>query len=312
MFALPLGLQTAFITLMARFDNALQNSLAAVTMVRGDMFFLRHWVKYYGNMLGRKACYVITHGFDPELEDIADGCNILCIPFRADPNFDVQRWRLINNVVHGLLSYYSYVVVGDVDEVVVTDPDMYGSLFEFVATGPAYDAITPIGLEPCHLVDDEPEPIKTHILGPRRFVRPIWKYSKPAILSQPVKLSRGGHFAKSDTFHVPDGLYLLHLKHCDFSEYSAAMDRRNQFTGDTYTHFRKASVGRHWFKDFRGEDTDVFATFAAYPKAAFSVEAIKEKMRSGFEPRSDSGFWQAGKFDERVMMELPERFFGLV
>ena len=38
-------------------------TVAAVTMVRDDAFFLRAWLAHYGEMFGRQNCYVINHGY---------------------------------------------------------------------------------------------------------------------------------------------------------------------------------------------------------------------------------------------------------
>ena len=288
-----------------------QDIAAAVTMVRGDAFFLRHWVKYYGEQFGRASCYVVLHGDDPALRQIAEGCNIIVIPFASDPNFDMRRWRLLNNIVQGLLSYYRHVVVGDVDELVVMDPDQKPSLMDVLAATPGDQVLTPVGLEVLHILTQEKDPIDDVILGPRRFVKHVAAYSKPCILSAPVKLSRGGHFAKANRFHSPEGLYLFHLKHCDFDHYVDAMNRRNAFTASTETGFRKASVGRHWFEDFRGEDNEVFAAFDAMPEDAFDYTPIRTAMAETFEPRAESGFWHSKVRDDGKRRALPERFFGI-
>ena len=96
---------------------------AAVTMVRDDAFFLRAWLRHYGGMFGRENCYIINHGRGAEVADLAAGCNVIGIPGEAHRNFDMKRWRLLNNLVMGLRSYYDHVIVGDVDELVVMDPE---------------------------------------------------------------------------------------------------------------------------------------------------------------------------------------------
>lgn len=289
----------------------LQSVACAVTMVRGDHFFLQKWVDYYGARFGRKACHVISHGFDPEIQRIAEGCNITVIPFEENPGFDVIRWRMLNSIVQGLLNYYRHVIVGDVDELIVIDPNRADDLLDFLANTRGGRVLTPIGLEVVHLPNEETQSIEKAVLGPRRFVRHKADYSKPCVVSAKVKLARGCHFTKYNQFRGPKGLYLFHLKFCDLGQYSAAMDRRNELTKDTGTSFRDASIGRHWFAEFRGDDLEIFSEFETLERKPFKMEPIRQRMEATFEPRGESGFYQSSREEEEGLFEIPERFFGI-
>ena len=76
--------------------------VAAVTMLRDDLFYLKIWLAHYGEMLGRENCYIVNHGHTPEVAEMAKGCNIIGIPGHHHKNFDMKRWRLLNNIVQGL------------------------------------------------------------------------------------------------------------------------------------------------------------------------------------------------------------------
>ncbi|MEO0502603.1 MAG: glycosyltransferase family 2 protein, partial [Pseudomonadota bacterium] len=186
-------------------------TVAAVTMVRDDAFFLKAWLRHYGEMFGRENCYIVNHGRGAEVAQLAEGCNIFGIPGDPHKNFDVKRWQLLNNLVEGLRKYYKHIIVGDVDELVVWDPGEDGSLLEFLRQSPKGKVFTPLGLEVIHRVDLEEAPIEDHILGPRRHVRPAPHYSKPCIVSAPVKIARGGHFTQFDKLLTPEALFLFHL-----------------------------------------------------------------------------------------------------
>ena len=237
-------------------------TVAAVTMVRDDAFFLRAWLRHYGEMFGRENCYVINHGHGAEVAELAIGCNVIGIPGDPHKNFDVKRWGLLNNLVGGLRRYYRQVIVGDVDELVVVDPEAGVNLRDWLETAAENRIYTPVGLEVIHRIDLEEAEVHDTILGPRRHVRLAPHYSKPCIVSAPAKLSRGGHFAQYPKLHTPDPLYLLHLKFCDFGAYVEAMDRRNAVTADVGGTVKDASIGRHWFAEARGEDRAVFEAFA--------------------------------------------------
>ena len=118
--------------------------IAAVTMVRDDIFFLRHWLDHYGTALGRENCYVVNHGHGAEVAALAQGCNLVGIPGFAHRNFDMKRWRLLNNLVMGLRAYYDHVIVGDVDELVVVDPAAGAGLAEYLGAFGANRVLTPL------------------------------------------------------------------------------------------------------------------------------------------------------------------------
>jgi len=222
-------------------------TVAAVTMVRDDAFFLRAWLRHYGAMFGRENCYVINHG--------------------------------------GLRRYYRHVIVGDVDELVVVDPDAGMNLREWLEQAPENRIYTPVGLEVIHRIDREDQPADDQILGPRRHVRLAPHYSKPCITSTPAKLSRGGHFAQYGKLHTPDALYLMHLKFCDFSAYAEAMDRRNAVTADVGGSVKDAAIGRHWW--------------------------VRRKMQRSFAPRGDTGYYEFKRPEFPTQYKLPDRFNGL-
>ncbi|MFT6023238.1 MAG: hypothetical protein ACI9PY_001351 [Ascidiaceihabitans sp.] len=288
-------------------------TVAAVTMVRDDAFFLKAWLRHYGEMFGRENCYIINHGRGAEVAKLAEGCNIIGIPGDPHKNFDVKRWGLLNNITGGLRRYYRHVIVGDVDELVVVDPDGGGTLLDFLQDAQEGRVYTPVGLEVIHRIDIEDQVIDDAILGPRRHVRPAPHYSKPCIISAPVKIARGGHFTQYEKLHTPDHLYLMHLKFCDFPAYVGVMDHRNQVTKEVNVSVKEASIGRHWFAEARGEDRDVFDEFAKLEmQDGFDMRPLRRKMQRTFKPRGETGFYHFDRPDYSTQYLLPERFNGLI
>jgi hypothetical protein len=291
----------------------MQSDVAAVTMVRDDVFFLKAWLRHYGTLLGRENCTVINHGHGEAVAKLAEGCNIIGIPGDPHANFDMKRWRLLNNVVQGLRCYYAHVIVGDVDELVVVDPAEGRSLLDLLRDSRGRRVLTPLGLEVIHRTDLEPEPIGDRILGPRRHVRLAPHYSKPCILSHGAKIARGGHFTQYDQLHTPEALYLLHLKFCDFDTYVATMDARNRVTEEVGAPVEEAAIGRHWFAAARGEDRAVFEAFQAEtPREDFDLSWVRKRMHRSWGPRGETGYWQFKRPDYAGQYRLPERFTGLV
>lgn len=285
--------------------------LAVVTMVRDDAFFLDIWLRHYGGLVGRENLYVVNHGRGDGVAQQAAGCNVIGIPGDPHPNFDMKRWRLLNNLVGGLRGYYDWVIVGDVDELVVLDPAAGQSLTEFLAAHPMRRVLTPLGLEVIHRVDLEPDAIGDRVLGPRRHVRPAPHYSKPCVISLGTKIARGGHFTQADKLVTPENLYLFHLKFCDFGAYSEAMDRRNAVTAEIGTGIKDTAIGRHWFATERGEDRAIFEGFSGLRmEEGFDMEPLRRKMHRSWKPRGDSGYWQFDRPDYDTQYRLPDRFNG--
>ncbi|WP_319823598.1 glycosyltransferase family 2 protein [Thalassovita sp.] len=289
----------------------MQSTVAVVTMVRDDLFFLKIWLDYYGRQFGRENLYIVNHGRGDDVARLAQGCNVIGIPGDPHKNFDMKRWRLLNNLVMGLRSYYAQVIVGDVDELVIMDPDDGRSLLHFLQEARVGRVLTPLGLEVIHRIDQEDQPITDTVLGPRRHVRLAPHYSKPCVISVGTKIARGGHFTQFDKLFTPDNLYLLHLKFCDFGQYVAAMDRRNavaQGLGD----IKDVGIGRHWFTEARGEDRALFNAFTDLEMLdGFDMRPYRKKMQRSFGPRGDTGYFHFDRPDYGLQFVLPERFNAL-
>ncbi|MHA6261597.1 glycosyltransferase family 2 protein [Arenibacterium sp. CAU 1754] len=286
---------------------------AALTMVRDDAFFLKAWLRHYGTLFGRENCYVVNHGRGEDVAELAEGCNIIGIPGDHHKNFDMKRWRMLNNFVMGLRCYYSHVIVGDVDELVVLDPQAGTDLRSFLEKVPANRVLTPLGLEVIHRIDEEPETITDAILGPRRHVRPAPHYSKPCVVSVGTKIARGGHFTQYEKLHTPEHLYLFHLKFCDFPTYAEVMNRRNAVTKATGASVKEAAIGRHWFAEARGEDRAVFQSFADLDlQDGFDMDPLRRAMHATWKARGQTGYWEFDRPEYDTQYILPERFSGVI
>jgi Glycosyl transferase family 2 len=287
-------------------------TVAALTMVRDDTFFLAAWLRHYGDLFGRENCYVVNHGGGAAVADLATGCNVIAIPGDPHKNFDMKRWRMLNNFVMGLRCYYNHVIVGDVDELVVLDPESGTDLPSFLAGVPDKRVLTPLGLEVIHRVDVEPEAISDTILGPRRHVRPAPHYSKPCIVSVGTKIARGGHFTQYEKLRTPEHLYLLHLKFCDAAAYSDAMNRRNEVTEEIGASVKEASIGRHWFSAERGKDREIFEAFSELEiQDGFDLSPLRRKMHRTWRARGETGYWEFARPEYTTQYVLPDRFSGM-
>ncbi len=235
------------------------------------------------------------------------------IPGDAHKSFDAKRWRLLNGMLAGLRQYYTDVICGDVDELVVMDPNSGCDLRAFLAGQEGGRVLTPFGLEVVHLRAREPDPVDNLILGPRHHVQMAMHYAKPCIVSAPVKLARGGHYSEYQNLEMPEGLYLFHLKYCDFGQFSNALDRRNAMVAEIEIKDpKKVMIGTHWFAESRQDDA-VFAAFDAMAVSdEFDFAQERERMRNSWRARDDKGMWHFDRSEADRLHVLPKRFHGII
>lgn len=283
----------------------------AITMVYKDYFFLERWVEYYGAQFGRAHLHVISHGGDPEHDRIAEGCNILRVP--RDPELfrlDRRRWMFQSQYASGMLRYYNWLIVGDVDEIVIVDPEVAPDLISYLRR---YDSpktpksLCPFGVELIHNPEVEPEPIVAGetILSKRRVFRANANYSKPCVIRSEVGFTIGGH-ANTHLPRVLDPhLFLIHLRFFDHDITSARLSGRKEMrqimTGDR----DPAAVGHAWGKDL--ENFKKLASGVPVREDA-DLPEFRAKMVDGMQLLHNDtvAFFGGGRTKE--LFRLPERF----
>jgi hypothetical protein len=283
----------------------------AMTMAYKDYFFLDRWVRYYGAQVGREHLYILSHGGDAEHDRIADGCNVIRVP--RDPTLfrlERRRWTLLSQFCNGMLRYYNWMFVGDVDEVIIVDPDAAPDLVTYLRRYSGRGtpkSISPLGLELIHNPEIETDPISDDatILSRRRNFRANANYSKPSVVRQDIGFTIGGHSSNHLPRYLDPHLYLLHLRFFDYDIATERLGGRKELraimTGDRDAR----SVGHAWGKDLKnfqelakgvpiGEDVDL-AEFRA-------------KMIQGQQLLHDDtvAFWGGGRSKE--LYRMPERF----
>lgn len=290
--------------------------LAVITMVHGDYRFLSRWHRHYAAQLGADALYVLSHGNDPEHRRIAEGANVLNVP--RDPamvKFDRRRWKMMSHVASGLLEFFRWVIVADVDEIVIVDPDAAPDLPSYLADRYADPAaaprcISPFALNMLHIPEVETLPIEEDapILGRRRHFTPSRVYSKPCLVREPVVFGPGGHRNNLGPRHLSDDLYLVHLKSADIGWMTERADVQSELISEAALSNPDYRGGHGWSEtvetyhrirtthDIGGEDV-------ALPR-------IRAAMMRQTERYKDQFIW--GPVQESTIYRIPDRFTGLV
>lgn len=286
---------------------------AAVTMVKGDYFFLKRWLDYYTDQFGRENLYVISHGPDPKVSQLAKGANVITMPF--DPTrtqVERKRWQLLSHFTSGLTSYYNWVLCNDVDEIVAVDPDIAQGLLEYFSSikRPAR-VISPMGLETVHNPKLEKTKLTSSvkILKARRSFRLNSNYAKPCIVRVPLSFSVGGHSCSEDRRVLDTNLFLFHLRFVDYDisveRLKTRQEMRNTQDGDQKATKRNQTTWDQALDSFMllSEQKPV-AEQSDFPEFA-------KIMRDGKRSAAPGKHWFFGGGRSKELYRLPKRFSKL-
>ena len=132
--------------------------IAALTMVRGDDFYLRKWIEYYGRELGRENLYVYFDGKDQTVPDFCDGVNVSLeekIPGKV-VELDRRRLAFLSDRAANLFACgYDLVIGTDADEFLVVDPRLGVGLSEFLSSQRIRTSISGLGVDVGQKLPDE-------------------------------------------------------------------------------------------------------------------------------------------------------------
>ncbi|MGF6860148.1 hypothetical protein ABIE69_000706 [Rhodobacteraceae bacterium MBR-64] len=287
--------------------------LGVMTMAYGDHLLLARWVEYHARQVDRRHIYVLSHGNDPEHRRIAKGCNVIALP--RDPSgyrFDRRRWNMINGFASGLLRYYDWMIVNDVDEFVIVDPDVAPDLITYLARYEGQKqplSICPFGIELIHNPAAEPDPIEdgVPILSRRRVFRANANYAKPCITrGREVAFTPGGHANNHKPRFLDPHLYLVHLRFFDFDHAVARLEERRSIADDRVADGTLDDQTRNvWAKGL--ESFRKMATGVAEGEDA-TLSDFRQKMVDGAQDLHNGAvtFWGGGR--SRDLYRLPARF----
>ena len=291
-------------------------SVAFLTMVWKDYWLLEHWIANCRIHTEAQNIYVLNHGNDPKIANIAAGCNVIAIPRETvQPDLTKFRWELLSGVTTGLNAFHDYVVCCDVDEFLILDgTDL--SLEDFLSQSPSQDGVHGVvGLNVMPVTEDGPDGASLLETHPHAIVSD--RYSKPAISSGEVQYTRGGHGVLFKSYQVLPQLLMLHL-HYVTPDYQERMANRSALVEEALANAGDGDIPnrkRFWFNWARpdkilAKELDTFETARAVdcepgfaPVAAFINDAIIKHRRSHL---------VRFQGDTRLKVKLPPRIRQLI
>lgn len=292
--------------------DSTKNPLAVVTMVHGDYLFLKRWYDYYKAQVGAENLYIFSHGNDPKHREIAAEANVIALPRDETMHmFDRRRWRMLSRFVSGLSQFYNWVILSDVDEIVIVDPKAASGILEYIElhypdTGAAPKNIAPLCMEIIHYPPNETLPVEEDktILSRRRTYRPSRNYSKPCLVRGDVVFKAGGHLNNLAERHMPADMYLLHLKYFDHEGITQrSTDRSETILGAGNVSKNFATMGT-WYDtgDYHSQILEK-STFIGeeIELKEFRAKLAKQKERA-------RGKFVYGYAKTNNLYQIPERF----
>ena len=124
--------------------------IAAITMVRGDAFYLRKWTAWYGGQLGEENLYILLDGDDQPLPDWCPKAHVIPCErvlgkvAKADKG---RIERISDEAARLFAAGYDLVIGTDADEMLAVDPRLGVGLAEFLSGLDVPTAVSGLGLD---------------------------------------------------------------------------------------------------------------------------------------------------------------------
>ena len=189
-------------------------------MVRNDEFYLRKWVEYYGAQLGRENLWVFFDGEDQVIPDFCEGVHAELKPRIPGLVVKAEKERLsfLSAQAEKLITVEGYdIVIGvDADEFLILDPQAGSSLSEYLSSIEIKTSVSGLGVDVGqHLELEQAIDGTRSFLSQRSYAYLCSRYTKPSVISAPVRWGSGFHRIKGHGFHIDKNLFLFHFGSID-------------------------------------------------------------------------------------------------
>lgn len=274
--------------------------IAAITTVRNDTVFLEKWVQYYGKQFGVKNLYVFIDGHDQPKPEWLSEVNTIVLPHvplkRAKA--DSRRARIMSHLARGLFQIFDAVIVTDVDEFLIVDPDVDLTLLEYLSKSKARVSLSGLGLDVGqHLELESPLDLNRPFLDQRKYAHVSSRYTKPCVAFRPVTWGSGMHRIKGRNFHIDPNLYHFHFGMIDFELSTGKTSDKDRLKSGWTNHLSRREA---LFKIIAESD----------PKDGDEYFAQARKLQSTLRPLYALN--KPGMIRGNPVVIIPERFRGIV
>jgi hypothetical protein len=275
-----------------------KNRICVIAYANGPGAWFPYFYSHYSKLFGSENIYIIapdSSGFDSY--SIGGIITLSNAPYN-----DETRSQLMSRMSQGLLAYYDWTLICDVDEIIIPHP-VSGMSFEEMLSMQEADSITTRGFDVLQIEEDGPFDFSKPVLTQRRWGVANSALCKPHLTRTSRRWSAGFHHSDfAPSFSPPaSGFITLHLKWA-CNEVRAALARLVQST--TYA---DSSIAEYSRQSVLQERHPVFARGEILPTVALDgpeMRAFEELFieRSQFSGRR--GVWFSPHFFNRSLVDL--------
>ena len=199
--------------------------ICAITMARNDEFFLNKWIEYYGAQFGEENLYVFLDGEDQKIPSGAGKANIVKRRRVSEEMTKADRTRIafLSEFAAGQFEKgYDLVIGCDADEYLVVDPICGKSLREYLDSLKISVSVSGLGMDVGQKIGEEAAlDASRPFLSQRKYALLDSQYTKPVVISRPVRWGAGFHRIKNHDYHIDKNLYLFHFGSADEAIYNS-------------------------------------------------------------------------------------------
>jgi len=274
--------------------------IAAITTVRNDSLFLEKWIHYYGKQLGIKNIYIFIDGHDQTVPELAKETNIIFlphIPLKREAA-DRRRARIMSKFAAGLFQLFDAVIVTDVDEFLIVDPNTQASLSEYLSRHHTHTSLSGLGLDVGqHLQQETSLDLTKPFLNQRQFAHLSSRYTKPSVAFKPVIWGSGMHRIKGKNFYIDPNLFLFHFGMIDYLLSTGKTADKDRLTNNWANHLaRRERLFKIISESTPINGDDFFTQARTYQTWHRPFYALNKP----------------GMLPNNPVIKIPERFMGII
>lgn len=196
--------------------------IAVLTSVRNDDLFTHRWIRYYSDQLGAQNVYLQLDGMDQPVPDPATGINVIRHEFVKRHVVEGEKFRAkrASDLARKLLQEDGYdIVIGtDIDEFLIIDPAVGQGLAEYLSGLTIKGSVSGLGLDVVQNTQVEAALDRAQpMLAQRDYAVLSHRYTKPCVLSEPLRWGSGYHRVKGRNFRIDPNLFMFHFGSVDRS-----------------------------------------------------------------------------------------------
>lgn len=246
--------------------------VAAITMARNDEFFLTRWIEYYGRELGESNLYIYLDGVDQPIPANAGKANVIHRERVVEHVVAAEKRRLgfLSDVAAELLKTYDIIIGVDADEFLVVDPACGKSLQTYLSEIDINPCVSGLGMDiGQHLNNEATLNYQKPFLEQREYAYLSTRYTKPSVISKPVRWGSGFHRVKGHNFHIDPNLYLFHFGSVDMEMIKMRFQDKDRMATGREKHIQKRAQTIHYVTKMRALQNETWLKVARVLQTVF-------------------------------------------